>query len=94
MAIVKRICKICGNEYEYCHTTRSAGVFRWQDVACSPEHASEYLAKIRASRGQASSVNHEDSSNSVDKDIANTIGVIEPEVILDDDMVEDEEAED
>lgn len=46
-----KICKICGKEYEYCHTNRRvAGLFRWQDVACCSEHGSEYLAKIEASR--------------------------------------------
>lgn len=51
MATATRICKVCGCEYEYCHTARRvAGVFRWQDVACSPEHGNEYLARIIASR--------------------------------------------
>lgn len=50
-----KICKVCGKEYEYCHTERRvAGIFRWQDVACSPECGSIYLAKIRASRAEAS----------------------------------------
>lgn len=48
-----KICKVCGKEYEYCHTVRRvAGIFRWQDVACSPECGSIYLAKIRESRGE------------------------------------------
>lgn len=51
MATAMKKCKVCGCEYEYCHTVRRiAGVFRWQDVACSPEHGSIYLAKIEASR--------------------------------------------
>ena len=30
-----RICKVCGKEYEYCHTQRTVpGIFRYQDVAC------------------------------------------------------------
>lgn len=53
MATVTRKCKVCGCEYEYCHTARRvAGVFRWQDVACSPEHGSIYLAKIMESRSK------------------------------------------
>lgn len=53
MATATRKCKVCGCEYEYCHTThRVAGVFRWQDVACSPEHGSIYLAKIVESRSK------------------------------------------
>ena len=51
MATAMKNCKVCGCEYEYCHTVRRvAGVFRWQDVACSPEHGSIYLARIEASR--------------------------------------------
>lgn len=50
-----KICKVCGKEYEYCHTVRRvAGIFRWQDVACSPECGSTYLARIRASRAETS----------------------------------------
>lgn len=51
MATATRKCKVCGHEYEYCHTARHiAGTFRWQDVACSPEHGSIYLAKVIKSR--------------------------------------------
>ncbi len=51
MATAMKKCKVCGELYEYCHTNRRiAGVFRWQDVACSPEHGSIYLARIEASR--------------------------------------------
>lgn len=47
-----KVCRVCGNEYEYCHTVRSvAGIFRWQDVACSPDCGIKYLERIRASRG-------------------------------------------
>lgn len=53
MATATRKCKVCGCEYEYCHTARRvAGVFRWQDVACSPEHGSVYLSKIMESRSK------------------------------------------
>ena len=49
-----KVCKICGKKYEYCHTVRqNPNIFRWQDVACCPEHGSEYLAKIIASRTKA-----------------------------------------
>ena len=50
MAKGTRICKICGKEYIYCYTLRRDDVFRWQDVACCPEHGSEYFAAILASR--------------------------------------------
>ena len=50
MATGIRKCKICGKEYQYCKTNRKANIFRYQDVACCPEHGSQYFAKIEASR--------------------------------------------
>lgn len=51
MATAKRICKVCGNEYDYCRSfSPSADIFRWNDVACSPEHAAIYFARVEASR--------------------------------------------
>lgn len=51
MATATKKCKVCGKEYEYCHTVRrNASIFRWQDVACCIEHGSIYLARIKASR--------------------------------------------
>lgn len=48
-AILK--CRVCGKEYEACRSAKHVnGVFRWKDVACSPEHGAIYLARIRASR--------------------------------------------
>lgn len=44
-----RKCKICGCEYPYCKTI-TKNRFRYQDVACSPEHAAEYFRKIELSR--------------------------------------------
>lgn len=49
MATVKKKCKVCGAEYDYCHTL-IPGVFRWQDVACCREHALEYFAQVEAAR--------------------------------------------
>lgn len=45
-----RKCKVCGKEYPYCKTVRTSNVFRYQDVACCPEHGSIYFSKIEASR--------------------------------------------
>lgn len=51
MATAKRICKVCGNEYDYCRSFNpSTDIFRWNDVACSPEHAAIYFARVEASR--------------------------------------------
>lgn len=49
-----KICKVCGKEYEYCHTKKKdPRTFRWQDVACCPEHGEEYLALVIASRTES-----------------------------------------
>lgn len=44
-----RTCKVCGKEYEYCNTVTNDR-FRWQDVACCKEHATEYFALVAAAR--------------------------------------------
>ena len=51
MATGFRTCKICGKQYEYCMTNR-IDMFRWQDVACSPEHGALYFQQIADSRGE------------------------------------------
>lgn len=50
MAKATKICKVCGKEYPYCKTFRDDDMFRWQDVACCPEHGSEYFAQVLAVR--------------------------------------------
>lgn len=53
MAKATKVCKICGREYEYCKAAyRVAGAFRYQDVACSPEHGAEYLSAVLEARGE------------------------------------------
>lgn len=49
MAGTKR-CKVCGRKYEYCRTNRPTDIFRWQDVACSPEHGAIYFAQVAEAR--------------------------------------------
>ena len=52
MAIVNKICKVCGKKYEGCtDAEKYDGVFRYQTVTCSPECGSIYLAQIMKSRG-------------------------------------------
>jgi len=48
-----KVCKVCGKEYEACHTLRPNlnSEFRWQDVACCPEHGAAYLAQVMEARG-------------------------------------------
>ncbi len=51
MATAAKKCRVCGKSYEACHTmSKTAGVFRWQEVACSPECGAEYLRLIMESR--------------------------------------------
>lgn len=54
MVKAKKICKVCGKEYEACHTLAfNEDVFRWQDVACSEECGATYLARVLEARGLA-----------------------------------------
>nr|DAZ49999.1 MAG TPA: hypothetical protein [Caudoviricetes sp.] len=57
MAFAWKKCRVCGKEYEACRNlNRIAGVFRWQEVACSPECGAEYLRQIMESRGELPAV--------------------------------------
>lgn len=48
----KKQCRVCGKDYEPCHSTKlQPGVFRWREVACSPECGAIYLQRIQESRG-------------------------------------------
>lgn len=52
MATAVKKCRVCGKTYEACRTMmdRAVGVFRWQEVACSPECGAEYLRRVTESR--------------------------------------------
>lgn len=86
MATATLKCRVCGKEYEACRSAkRIDGVFRWQDVACSPEHGAIYLDLVRKSRAEQ----HDAVANDlVDKAFA----LFEEEYLNDveDDMVDDE----
>ena len=79
-------CKVCGKMYECCTTERSTDIYRWQDVACSPEHGAIYFAKIAESRGQA-------LPESISKLLPKVEQDAEPELEPIDDDIEDEEDE-
>lgn len=56
MAKTMKTCRVCGKEYEACHSAIvKSGAYRWQDVACSPECGAEYLRLILESRGISTS---------------------------------------
>lgn len=47
-----KACRVCGALYEACPASRKAdGVFRWREVACSPECGAEYLRQVNEARG-------------------------------------------
>lgn len=51
MNVATKVCRVCGKEYAACRSAkRDAGVFRWQEVACSPECGARYLQQITDSR--------------------------------------------
>lgn len=51
MADKKKVCRVCGKAYTACRTWNSdSSVFRWQDVACSPDCGEEYLRRVLAAR--------------------------------------------
>ena len=52
MASVTKKCRVCGASYEACRSAKQNGVFRWQEVACSPECGAIYLAEINESRAK------------------------------------------
>lgn len=53
MPRIKKVCRVCGKEYEACRTvSKTPDVFRWQEVACSPECGAKYLYQIQVSRGE------------------------------------------
>ena len=48
---VQKPCKICGRMFTPCADCENdKTMFRWKRVACSPECAKEYFAKIEESR--------------------------------------------
>ena len=47
-----KTCRVCGKQYEACRTARLStdNVFRWQDVACSPECGAAYFDRVMKAR--------------------------------------------
>lgn len=92
MATATKICRVCGKEYEYCHTARKvSGIFRWQDVACCPEHGSTYLSKIRESRNPVDTTNYVEPAEVVADETEELYDVSEDDE--DGDLYDDEEEE-
>ena len=86
MATATLKCRVCGKEYEACRNAKRVdGVFRWQDVACSPEHGVTYLDLIRKSRA----TEHDAVANT---SVEQAFALFEEEYLNDveDDIVDDE----
>lgn len=99
MATATRKCKVCGKEYEYCHTFRKAtSVFRWQDVACCPEHGNTYFARVMAMRNATASPSSATPSLSISQDCSSeaylTDDVDEYDELFETDFDEDDDNED
>ena len=52
MPAIKKVCRVCGCEYEACRSLKKTvgGPFQWQEVACSPECGAEYLRRVNEAR--------------------------------------------
>lgn len=73
-------CRVCGKDYEACRTANKVpGVFRWQEVACSPECGAEYLRRVTEARSHIRLERESNNAGTVDNPTAN---VIEPVEIL------------
>lgn len=68
MAKTTKICRVCGKSYEACQTVQIVNTFRWQDVSCSPKCGAEYLRRVRASRGEITEPNIQDTEDTVSLD--------------------------
>lgn len=93
-----RICKICGEPYEYCYTDVPVGTNRWQDVACCIEHAAQYFREIAISRGELIEDESEAEApveENLDEDLEEIVKEVAEENELDFlDEYEDDEEED
>lgn len=47
-------CRVCGKEFKPCRSAKlQDGVFRWREIACSPECGTVYFERIIESRNPA-----------------------------------------
>lgn len=91
MPKVMKKCRVCGKSYEACRTLDTrVGVFRWQDVACSPECGSVYLEQILTSRNKAQVASPE---KEVVEEVVPEATTIQEDVELPDEQSDDFEPE-
>ena len=79
MERLRKICKLCGKEYEACFTPRVPGDGdRWQDVACCPEHGAEYIATVIAARLAAKGSVADETKDKITEEV-DDVKVVEPQ---------------
>lgn len=76
-----KICKVCGAQYEYCHTI-TTNVFRWQDVACCKEHGIKYFDLINKMRSgkDTVTVSKPESAKSIEDEVTDVTEIISEDV--------------
>lgn len=48
-----KVCAICGKRYRCCPNLKDIpGVFRWQNVACSPKCGATFIERMEAKRDE------------------------------------------
>lgn len=69
-----KTCRVCGKKYKACQNTARTGinVFRWQEVACSPECGEKYLKKVLEDRAPSKTKKKSVAKNSVKNKSSNT----------------------
>ena len=73
MAKVQKPCKICGKMFTPCaDCERDKNMFHWRTVACSPECARTYFAKVEEARKHTNKIEKEDISIE-NKEVADAI---------------------
>lgn len=67
MAGAVKKCKVCGKEYECCRSAIGKGnMFRWRDVACSPECGAIYFERVLESRRADNSIENNNTNETND----------------------------
>ena len=58
-------CRVCGKKYIACHTPNVHNIFRWRDVACSPECGAKYLEMVASARSKDATAAQTDANPDV-----------------------------
>lgn len=70
---VQKLCKICGKMFTPCSDCENDNVmFRWKKVACSPECAKKYFAKIEESRQHKTKIIETQSTKTENMEVIDT----------------------